>query len=83
MSQQIAVRLPEALIVGLDAMIERGAALNRAAAVRAAVAGLVDRERRHAVGEATAEGYRRMPQTDDEVRVAEAAALRSIDEEPW
>lgn len=33
MSQQIAVRLPDALIVGLDALVERGAAPNRAAAI--------------------------------------------------
>lgn len=34
------------------------------------------------VGEAIAEGYRRRPQTDEDVAAAEAAAIQSINQEP-
>jgi len=83
MPQRIAVRLPDDLVSGLDALIDSGVAANRAAAIRVAVAALVDQRRRHAVGQAIADGYGRRPQTDDEVQVARAAAMRSIIEEPW
>jgi len=35
------------------------------------------------VGESIADGYRRIPQDDDEVKAATRAAIRSIHEEPW
>lgn len=38
--------------------------------------------RRGQVGETIAEGYRRRPQTDEDVAAAEAAAIQSINEEP-
>ncbi|MGH8933783.1 MAG: hypothetical protein ACRDZO_24895 [Egibacteraceae bacterium] len=40
-------------------------------------------ERRHAIGEAIAEGYRRVPQTDEELEAVTVVAIRSIHEEPW
>jgi len=83
MSEQIAVRLPERLLEALDGLVTNGRYRSRADAVRGAVERLVDSERRGAIGSAIAGGYRRQPQTDDEVAAAEAAALRSIREEPW
>jgi hypothetical protein len=44
---------------------------------------LVDEERRRRVGELIADGYRRIPQDDDDVDAARLAAIRSIEEEPW
>jgi hypothetical protein len=35
------------------------------------------------VGGLIAEGYRKVPQDDDEVEAATRAAIRSIREEPW
>ncbi len=83
MSKQIAVRLPEDELAALDALVARGRAVTRAAAVRAAVSHLIDEESRRATGEAIAEGYRRIPQGDDEVEAATRAAIRSIHDEPW
>jgi hypothetical protein len=35
------------------------------------------------VGELIADGYRRIPQDEDELESARQAAIRSIEEEPW
>lgn len=83
MSEQIAVRLSDDLAGRLDAAVNDGAFPSRAEAVRVALGELLDNLRRRQVGEAIADGYRRQPQTDEDVAVAEAAAIRSINEEPW
>ena len=44
---------------------------------------VLEAERRWRVGESIADGYRRVPQDDDEVKGATRAAIRSIHEEPW
>lgn len=83
MTQQIAVRFPTELLADLDWLVVRIGLESRAEGVRAAVEALVAAERRRAEAEAIVAGYERLPQTDDEVSVARAAALRSIREEPW
>lgn len=83
MSEQIAVRLPDDLAARLDEAVRSGAFPSRAEAVRVAIDELLDGLRRRQVGAAIVEGYRRQPQTDEDVEAAEAAAIRSIDEEPW
>ena len=40
-------------------------------------------QRRRAVGEAIVEGYRRLPQTDDEFARSDEATAAMIAEEPW
>lgn len=67
----------------LDEVVARGDFASRAEAVRMAIARLVDGERRRREGAAIADGYRRLPQTDDEVERATAAAIASIHQEPW
>jgi hypothetical protein len=44
---------------------------------------LVEAERRRRVGVLIADGYRAIPQDDDQVAAATRAAIRSIHEEPW
>lgn len=83
MSEQIAVRIPDELAEALDRLVEEEAFPSKAEAIRTAIEAFVDATRRRRVGEAIAEGYRRLPQDDDDVRVARQAALRSIAEEPW
>lgn len=83
MSEQIAVRLPEETLRELDESVQTGAFPTRADAVRTAVTQLLDRLRRERTSAAIVAGYQRLPQTDEEVAVAEAAAVRSINEEPW
>jgi Arc/MetJ-type ribon-helix-helix transcriptional regulator len=83
MSEQIAVRIPAELAEHLDELVASGKFGSKAEAIRSAIRDLVETERRRQIGERIADGYRRMPQTDEEVTVAEAAAIRSLNEEPW
>ncbi|OWY59461.1 hypothetical protein B7486_74440 [cyanobacterium TDX16] len=83
MSTQIAVRLSDELVVELDELVSTGSYESRAEVVRRALEVIIDLERRRRVGEAIVEGYQRVPQTDAELEVAMANALRSIEEEPW
>jgi Arc/MetJ-type ribon-helix-helix transcriptional regulator len=83
MSQQIAVRIPDALAASLEDLVSTGRFETRAEAVRVALEALIEAERRRRVGELIADGYRRLPQDDEEVDAARLAAIRSIEEEPW
>ena len=83
MSEQIAVRIPDALAESLEELVATGRFETKADAVRTALEVLVDAERRRRVGGLIAEGYRRIPQDEDEVEAATVAAIRSIIEEPW
>ena len=83
MSIQIAVRIPDALIGELDALVATGRFETRADAVRAALDAFLDSERRAEVGRRIVDGYRRLPQDDADVAAAESAAATSIGEEPW
>jgi Arc/MetJ-type ribon-helix-helix transcriptional regulator len=83
MSEQIAVRIPDGLAASLEELVETGRFETKADAVRAGLEALVDAERRRRIGEVIADGYRRIPQDDDEVAAATRAAIRSIHEEPW
>lgn len=83
MSQQIAVRLPGELAASLDELVTGGRFSSRAEAVRSAIEDLIDSERRRRIGQEIAAGYRRVPQTDEELAVAAASAVQSIEEEPW
>jgi Arc/MetJ-type ribon-helix-helix transcriptional regulator len=80
---QIAVRLPKEALDQLDALVDSGRFSSRAEVARTAIAELLDNERRRAVGDAIAEGYRRLPQTEEELAGAEANARAMILEEPW
>ena len=83
MSIQIAVRIPNELAAALDDLVDAGRFETRADAVRAALEALLDAERRAEIGRLIVEGYRRVPQEDEDVAAAERAATRAIDEEPW
>jgi putative addiction module CopG family antidote len=83
MSEQIAVRLPDELASSLDQLISEGRFESKAEAIRSAIRALVEQERRSRIGERIADGYRRIPQSDEEVSAATEAAIHSIQEEPW
>ncbi len=81
MSEQIAVRIPDDLAVSLDELVEGGAFPSKAEAIRAALERLINAERRRRVGALIAEGYRRLPQSNELEPVTETAAaatLRSV-----
>jgi metal-responsive CopG/Arc/MetJ family transcriptional regulator len=83
MSTQLAIRLPDDLLRDLDWVIVRLNYDSRAEAMRDALVKLIDQERRRQIGEQIAEGYRRMPQTEEEIAGADQAMIDSINEEPW
>ena len=83
MSEQIAVRIPGELAESLEELVSEGKFETKAEAIRSALQTLVDQERRRKVGELIADGYRRIPQDEDELEAARRAAIRSIEQEPW
>ena len=83
MSEQIAVRIPDELAESLEELVSEGKFETKAEAIRSALQTLVDQERRRKVGELIADGYRRIPQDEDELEAARRAAIRSIEQEPW
>jgi Arc/MetJ-type ribon-helix-helix transcriptional regulator len=83
MSEQIAVRIPDELAESLEDLVSDGRFETKAEAIRSALQTLVDQERRRKVGELIADGYRRIPQDEDELEAARRAAIRWIEQEPW
>ncbi|MCY4103557.1 MAG: ribbon-helix-helix domain-containing protein [bacterium] len=80
---QIAVRLDDELVAQVDQLVLSGVVASRSQAVRDGLRSLVDQRRRRAVGEAIVEGYRRLPQTDEEIAWSDEATAAMIAEEPW
>ncbi len=76
-------RIDDDLARDLDALVEEGVVESRSDAVRTALRELIDRHRRRKIGEAIVEGYRRHPQTDEEIAWADELTIRMIEEEPW
>ncbi len=83
MSQQIAIRIPDALAARLEELVTSGRFETKADAVRTALEAMIDGTRRADIGRQIVEGYLRVPQEDSDVAAASQAAARSIDEEPW
>ena len=80
---QIVTRVDDQLMAQLDAFVASGEAESRSDAVRRALEAMIDERRRRLVGEAIAEGYRRVPETDEELRRADENARALVAEEPW
>jgi len=80
---QVVTRVPNDLIRAIDDLVTMGVFASRSDAVRAGLIAVVDRQRRVAVGQVIADGYRRIPQTDDETSWSDAASAAMIAEEPW
>ncbi len=81
MAQNI-TRVDDQLMAQLDEIVASGEAESRSDAVRRALEAMID-ERRRLVGEAIAEGYRRVPETDEELRRAHENSRALVTEEPW
>jgi Arc/MetJ-type ribon-helix-helix transcriptional regulator len=80
---QVVTRLDEKLVADLDGLVADGRIASRSEGVRVALEQLVDEHRRRRIGEEIVEGYRRIPETDEEIAQAERATRASIAEEPW
>jgi putative addiction module CopG family antidote len=80
---QLVTRIPETLAQAVDQLVDAGVYESRSEAVRAGLAAVVDQEQRAAVGQAIADGYRRVPQADDDLGWSDSAGAAMIAEEPW
>jgi Arc/MetJ-type ribon-helix-helix transcriptional regulator len=80
---QVVTRLDEKLVADLDDLVADGRLASRSEGVRVALEKLVDEHRRRRIGEEIVEGYRRQPQTEEELARADRALRASINEEPW
>jgi Arc/MetJ-type ribon-helix-helix transcriptional regulator len=70
-------------IAALDQLVSDGLGANRSEVVRLAVHNLVESTRRRSISDATAQSYRDLPQTDEEVEWAMANANALTGTESW
>lgn len=80
---KIAVKLPDGLVRDLDELVAQGLFSSRSSAVRRAVEMIVSGQRRDALEEAYANGYRQVPESESELAEAKRLATQAIDDEPW
>ena len=83
MTVQLVARVPDDLAAAIDDLVREGVFESRSDAVRVGLAAVIDHRRRAAVGRAIADGYRRVPQLDDDLAWSDAASAAMIAEEPW
>ena len=67
----------------MDELVVEGVVTSRSEAVRLGLERLVDQARRRRIGEEIVAGYRRRPQTEDELAGLDQATAGLIGEEPW
>lgn len=80
---QLVARIPEEVVAELDRLVASGSFESRSDLVREALVVYLDRLRREEIGRQIVEGYRRMPQTDEELAAADRMTREMIEEEPW
>jgi Arc/MetJ-type ribon-helix-helix transcriptional regulator len=83
MTVQLVTRVPDDLAAAIDELVLEGVFESRSEAVRAGLGAIIERRQRAEVGRAIADGYRRMPQADDDLAWSDAASTAMIAEEPW
>ncbi len=67
----------------LDGLVADGVGLSRSEVIRVAVARLHDAHARAQIGQAIADAYRAVPQTDEDDILAMANANALTEAEPW
>jgi Arc/MetJ-type ribon-helix-helix transcriptional regulator len=83
MTVQLVTRVPDDVAAAIDELVREGVFESRSEAVRAGLGELIERRRRVAIGRAIADGYRRLPQADDDLTWSDAASAAMIAEESW
>jgi metal-responsive CopG/Arc/MetJ family transcriptional regulator len=79
---QTLVQLNEDLLRRLDERAAREGR-SRSALIRDAIDGYLYDEENARINREIREGYERFPETDEEMRWAEASAREGVEEEPW
>jgi len=80
---QLVTRIDDETAAAIDALVDAGDFASRSDVVRAGVLRLIDERRRQAIGDEIVAGYERIPETAEELAVAEANARAMIADEPW
>lgn len=80
---QFVTRVSEGIAESVDGLVRAGVYASRSEAVRAGLETVVERERRRTLGQAIVDGYRRVPQDDDDLSWSDARPAGMIAEEPW
>lgn len=80
---QLVTRVDDELVWQVDRLVESGAVSSRSDAVRRGLRAVVDSERRRSVAASIVDGYRRLPQDEDEAGWTADMARSMIAEEPW
>lgn len=83
MSTQIAVKLPDEVVLAVDRMVDGGTFGSRSQAVRAALESLLQQSESARVRQAFARGFQRHPERPDEMSDARRLAIDAIEDEPW
>lgn len=83
MSTQLAIRLTDETLEGLDWVVVRCNYSSRTEAMRAAIEALIAAERRKQIDEQYTEAYTRMPQTDEELADLAWQSHADLDDEDW
>ncbi len=78
----ITVRMSDERVAAVDALVASGRA-SRTAVIVEAIDRLVAELERERIDREIIEGYRRVPETDEELEWAERSTIESIREEPW
>jgi Arc/MetJ-type ribon-helix-helix transcriptional regulator len=80
---QFVTRLDDRLVAEVDALVAEGVVATRSEAVRLGLERLVDQHHRMQIGAHIADGYRRQPQTEEELAGLDEAGRALVQEEPW
>jgi Arc/MetJ-type ribon-helix-helix transcriptional regulator len=80
---QVVTRLDAGLLAAVDRLIADGVLASRSEAVRLGLEQLVEGVRRSRIAADIVEGYRRAPQSADELRRAEEGLHALLAEESW
>lgn len=83
MSTQLALRLPDETLEGLDWLVVRCNYSSRTEAMRSAIEAAIAAERRKQIDEQYVEAYARMPQTADELAHIDRQSFADLDDEDW
>ena len=78
----ITIRMSEDRVAAIDELVASGRA-SRAAVIVEAIDRLVAQLESERIDREIVEGYRRVPETDEELEWAEWSTIESIREEPW
>lgn len=80
---QLVARVDDSLVAAIDDLVAAGVVASRSEAMRRGLETLVEEQRRKTIGDAIVAGYRRMPQSDEELAGIDERTRAMIEEEPW